>query len=442
MEEINALIKTHAVLFFISEFLHDHPEAELYLVGGSVRDLLLKRRGLNTDFDFVIRKLQREKLESWFSKQGSIDLVGRVFGVYKFLPRGFDSTHTTQIDIALPRTEFARAGSHGGYKEFDVQSDAELSIEKDLSRRDFTINAMAINIRTGELVDLYGGTVDLEKKLVRAVGNPTERFQEDFSRMLRAIRFACELHFDIEPETRRALQEQIPHIQDRCTINEKEEFVVPRETIGSELAKAFARNPEGAKEWLKKTNAFNILFNVPLSEIGIKHLAPGNPTIPVALLLHELTPQKAVEQLHLTGLDTLPHQSPLRIDPQLVSWLIIRLQQPWEEKVIRELRASLFEKTFLAGQRSEFLLSALRALGKTTILVAVQKRTNEILERWKTELNEPIPPLLSGDDLLHAGIPAGPRIRSLLEELRDEQLDGRILTRETAKKWLKEKKPI
>jgi len=435
-EELKSFIKTHAELFFVPQFLRDYPEAELYLVGGCVRDILLRRRGAHTDFDFVIRNLEKEKVELWFSKHGTVDLVGKTFGVYKFLPRGFASTENAFIDISLPRTEQAQIDGLGGYKNFDVQSDPGLSIEKDLSRRDFTINAMAIDMRSDELCDPFGGIADLEKKLIRAVGNPTERFQEDFSRMLRAIRFASELRFDIETETLGVIQHQISRIQDRRTHEGKEEFVVPRETIGSELAKAFASNPEGTLHWLKKTNALGVLFNETLAETGIKYLSAGNPTLPITLLLRQRTPQNAIEQLTLTGLDSLPHHSHLRIDPQTVSWLVLRLQQPWEEKVIQELRAALFEKTFLTGLRSDFLLRALRALGKTAVVEAVKKRTREIQERWKTETGETIPPLLSGDDLLHAGIPAGPQIRQLLEDLRDEQLDGHLLTREAAKKWL------
>lgn len=426
----------HPSLSFVYAFLNDHPTAELFLVGGSVRDQLMKRKTTEADFDFVIRKLPAKQIEQWFAKYGTIDFVGRTFGVYKFYPHGIDPQRYQPIDIALPRTEQSQPTKKGAYKAFDVNADADLPIEEDLSRRDFTINAIAINMRTQELIDPFGGKDDLQKKLISAVGNPNERFEEDYSRMLRAVRLASELNFNIETETLKAIQDHISHLQDKHIQDGKEEYLVPRETIGVELAKGFARSPHRTLEWLKKINALSFLFGSCISEDGLRLLAPNHPTIAMALLLRGCNAQTIPDQLAQIGLDSLPRYSPFRIEPNMVSWLIVRLQQPWNETVVRETRASLFEKTFMTGERSNQLLIALHALQKTAVEQAIRHRINEISKQWDADLDEVIHPLLSGDDLLSAGVPAGPSIRLLLESLRDKQLDGCILTREAAKKWL------
>ena len=85
------------------------------------------------------------------------------------------------------------------------------SLEEDLKRRDFTINAMAYNHNTG-LVDIFGGREDIDRKVIRCVGNPTERFTEDALRILRAIRFSAQLGFEIEDATRQAITEIAPNL--------------------------------------------------------------------------------------------------------------------------------------------------------------------------------------------------------------------------------------
>src|SRR3989344_456234 len=123
------------------------------------------------------------KAEIFLKKFGKVDLVGKRFGVFKFKPRGWTGE---EIDIALPRTEHSLNFS-GAYRDFKIQSKANLKIEDDLSRRDFTINAMAIKISQistpkahppraqklksqNYLVDPFGGLNDLNKKIIRTVG--------------------------------------------------------------------------------------------------------------------------------------------------------------------------------------------------------------------------------------------------------------------------------
>lgn len=187
---------------FLAELSGRFPEAGIYLVGGAVRDVILGRE--TKDYDFVIGKVPSQQLEKFLAGLGEVNLVGKSFGVYKFTPRANGAEEKIDAyDIALPRTEIA--GMSGGYQDFDVQSDADLPIEDDLGRRDFTINALAWDIRGKKLIDLFGGLNDLEQGIIRAIGEPAKRFQEDYTRMLRAVRFSCQLSFKIEPATLEAI---------------------------------------------------------------------------------------------------------------------------------------------------------------------------------------------------------------------------------------------
>src|SRR3990167_4013873 len=129
-------LQQQPALFFLPLFLQEHPQSDLYLVGGAVRDLLLKKKEV-VDFDFVVRNLSPTELETWLQKKGTVNLVGKHFGVYKFMPKGFTVDQLEWIDIALPRTEKGTKENLGGYRDFDIQSDPLLPIEKDLERRDF-----------------------------------------------------------------------------------------------------------------------------------------------------------------------------------------------------------------------------------------------------------------------------------------------------------------
>lgn len=232
---------------FLRELRQEFPDAEAYVVGGIVRDVLLDREA--KDYDFVIRGVPARDLEAFLSQRGAVNLVGRNFGVFKFVPTGWPGD-AEPLDIALPRTEHAEGT--GGYRDFDVQADPDLTVTEDLSRRDFTINAMAWDLRNGRLVDPFNGRQDLDSRRIRAVGNAAERFTEDRSRMLRALRFAAQLGFDIDPETMAAIREHMPKISEkraarkvheRTTLIADEEFVTPREVIARELIKSFVADP-------------------------------------------------------------------------------------------------------------------------------------------------------------------------------------------------------
>ncbi|HET8910921.1 MAG TPA: HD domain-containing protein [Ktedonobacteraceae bacterium] len=175
---------------------------QLYMVGGTVRDVLLHREDTN-DADLATDARPDEiKRLVMPTNPSAVVLVGERFGTVR-LHYGSDI-----IEITTFRSESYNPESRKPEVCFGNV------LDDDLLRRDFTINAMARNPLTGQLIDLYGGQQDLEAHLLRAVGNePDKRFDEDPLRMIRAIRFAAQLDFSIEAETRRSIIRQASKLQ-------------------------------------------------------------------------------------------------------------------------------------------------------------------------------------------------------------------------------------
>src|SRR3989338_3234140 len=227
------------------------PQAEVYLVGGAVRDCLLGRADTK-DYDFVVRNVEATKLETQLSRFGAVNYVGKTFGVYKL--KLTEPAHVEALDIALPRTEHALGT--GKYRDVDTQSDPALPLKEDLGRRDFTINAMAMRVtdppippllrggqKRGILVDEFNGVEDLADKKLRTVGKPDERMKEDYSRALRGLRFAVSLGFTIEASTWDAIVRSIAHLLDHDSQGAR---IIPAEVAAHEFLKALAAHPLAA----------------------------------------------------------------------------------------------------------------------------------------------------------------------------------------------------
>lgn len=181
-----SLLKTYAFFKTVTE-----NSGELFLVGGSVRDALLGKT--IKDLDLIARGIEIDALIVLLKKHGRLNLVGKSFGVIKFRPT---ENPNLELDIALPRTEVSTGAGH---KDFSIQSDPFLPIETDLQRRDFTINALAQNLQTNELLDPFHGQNDLQNKIIRTVFKNS--FVEDPLRLLRAVQFAARFGFTIEENT-------------------------------------------------------------------------------------------------------------------------------------------------------------------------------------------------------------------------------------------------
>ena len=162
---------------------------DVYAVGGFVRDLIRGRP--SPDVDILVARHDLETIVRRLKKHGRVDLVGRSFGIVKFTVRG------KTYDVALPRTDRAGARKVRGHKDIVVAADPGLPVEKDLERRDFRTNSMALRLRDGFLIDPFEGRKDTLARKIRLT-NPAA-FPEDPLRVVRVARFASVLGFKVEP---------------------------------------------------------------------------------------------------------------------------------------------------------------------------------------------------------------------------------------------------
>jgi poly(A) polymerase len=489
LQKAKALKSTHR---FLIGFEAHFPEGEIYLVGGAVRDFLL---GRNTkDADFLIRNVPAPHLHRFLNQHGKANFVGKNFGVYKFIPSG----EIDEIDIALPRTE--RSFSYkGGYRDFAVETDPNLPIEEDLKRRDFTVNAIALNMKRFCLIDPFNGLQDLEAGLLRAVGEPSIRFSEDYSRLLRGLRFVCQFDFAFDPKTQDALFDNI------LFLNAKRDdgaFVVPRETIAKEFLKALCLNPVRMFDLWDESGAFLQLIPelltmkgcpqppqfhaegdvwthtrlalAQLTSLGFKEEFQDdfNAELALSVLLHDVgkpatiqTPEKNMtDRIRFNGhdqvgavmardivkrlkLSAMPRSSRYYIDEDAVAWLI-------EKHLILvcgnvdDMRSATIEKYFLNPQtHGHNLMRLIFCDGNASIPLSnkpemrhyyqLKARLEKMKQLGRGKASLPVP-LLSGREVMALlEITAGPTVGKHLAALREEQLSGRVRDKDEAVLFLK-----
>lgn len=204
---------------------------KVFLAGGCVRDHLLGRPYKDLD---VVTDASVEQVQALFEKTIP---VGVQFGIVRVLIHGHEF-------------EVARFRSDGTYRDGrHPDSVIFAGPEEDAARRDFTVNALFFDLETEQILDYVGGRVDLQKKLLRAVGDPKVRFAEDYLRILRLLRFACQLDFQIDPETAKAAEEQVEKI-----------VQVSGERLRDEIGKTLAANPRRALEGFRQWHLPQLLF--------------------------------------------------------------------------------------------------------------------------------------------------------------------------------------
>jgi len=204
---------------------------ESYITGGAVRDSLMPDVPESKDVDFIVTGLPLDKIAQVLAPLGKVNQVGASFGVVIANIDGED------FDIAIPRTGETKTGE--GHGDFDVTTDHTAPVESDLERRDFTMNAMAKDV-DGNLVDRFGGQEDIKNKIIRAVGDPAERFSEDPLRMLRALQFAVRFEFEIEPKTAEAIKKLSGQFKS-----------ISEERILGEFKKAWTKGKRNSEHFIK-----------------------------------------------------------------------------------------------------------------------------------------------------------------------------------------------
>jgi putative nucleotidyltransferase with HDIG domain len=416
-----------------------------YFAGGCVRDALLRKQPKDID---IATDAKPDDVQKLFARTVA---VGAKFGVVRVLEEG------VEFEVATFRSD-------GVYLDGRRPVSVTFSSPgEDARRRDFTINGMFYDPVEDQVVDFVGGRSDLERRLVRSIGEPNERFSEDHLRLLRAVRFAAALDFEIAPATWKAVTENAYQIT-----------TVSQERIRDELVKIMADShrvrgfdlldqsgllqnilPEVSRmQGCEQPPQFHPEGDVYVHTRLMLSLLPANasPLLALSVLLHDIGKpltysfDEVDQRIRFNGHDQVGAEMAMEIMTRL------RFSNEEIETVVEAIRNHMvFKDTpnmrpaklrrFMGRQNFplELELHRVDCLGSHGDL-----QTYDLLVTKQKEFeNEPIipPPLLTGRDLIALGLKPSPRFGEILEAVQTAQLDGEIRDRPGALKLLQSLEP-
>lgn len=389
---------------------------EALFVGGAVRDYILGRHIEDID---IATNMPISMLEALFPKTIP---VGKSFGVILVV----EDAHPFQIAQFRVDEDYKDRRHPEGVKFVP-------SFEEDARRRDFTINALAMSIE-GKILDPVKGLEDLKKGIVRSIGNPWKRMEEDYLRMLRAVRLSTQLNFPIEEKTKKA-------IKDMAFLISK----VSMERIKLEMDKIFLSpsRAKGIEELYKLGLLAQILpelFNVQCSMLkslnierrtsNVEHIIAVMKYLPNETDLHTAWALfiHCIEEYNVREIITRRLKFTKK-ERKKVQWLLSHYQ------LISKLKdMSLAKiKRFMAERNFDQLLQLCKAheLGQfpKDLMEFIEENKEKAVKEVRTYCNTP---LISGDDLREMGFKSGPLFRIILERVQDEVLEGRLRSKEEA----------
>lgn len=392
---------------------------EAYFAGGCVRDVLL---GLDpADYD-VATDARPEQVTRLFRRTVG---VGASFGVVRVL----GPKEAGDVEVATFRSDGAYLD--GRHPESVHYSTAE----HDASRRDFTINGMFLDPLDDRVIDYVGGRSDLDRRVLRAIGDPSARFAEDKLRLLRAVRFAARFGLALDPATRSAIEAMAPQVTavsaERIAQEIRRMLVHPTRATAMDLAHsvgliAATLPPLAPLATIPEPTAGD-LWSHTLRVLG---RLPESPSFPLAFaaLVHETGPGATPESARDVALALSTSLKLSNADRDRTAWLVAHQRSLLGPALLPRHRL----KRLLASEGIADLLALHRAeaLATTGDLAHVVYCEDYL----RTEPDGPVdpPPLLTGHDLARHGLRPGPQFARWLEAVRDAQLDGTIATRDDA----------
>jgi poly(A) polymerase len=414
-----------------------------FWVGGCVRDFLLGREPQDYDIATSARPEQVEKL---FKRTVA---VGRKFGVMVVVENG------RPFQVATFRAEADyRDGRHPEQVTFgDAEADAQ--------RRDFTVNGLFYDPVAEKLHDWVGGEKDLRAKIIRTIGSPGERFAEDHLRLLRAVRFAAQLGFEIEPQTFDAVRKLAPKIE-----------LISAERIRDELIKLFS--PPHAARGLVLLRDSGLLPGVLPELVAtlvceqspdfhpegtvFEHIrlmleklpSSAHPSLPWMVILHDIAKPATAERDPATGkIHFYGHEKVgaalaerilqrLRFPKKQTDEIVACVRQHMQFKDVKQMRKATLRRLLMRETFPlELELHRLDCLGSHGNLEHYEFLVAQAAELEKQPAIRP--PLLTGDDLIALGVKPGPDMGVLLAEIREKQLQDELKTPRQARAWVKKK---
>src|SRR5580704_12284326 len=425
---------------------------QAYLVGGCVRDLLLGR--VPKDYD-ISTEATPDQVMRIFPETYA---VGAQFGVV-LVPAPDSERESSDEDAPKSRTvEVATFRSDIGYSDGRRPDEVRFSRDprEDVARRDFTINGMLLDPVSDEVLDFVGGRADLAAGIIRTIGDPQRRFDEDKLRLLRAVRFAARFAYAIEPATFAAMRNLAAQIQ--VVSRERVRDELTRMLIQENARRAFLLLDESGllKEVLPEISAMkgveqppefhpegDVFVHTLLLLENLPHPCP--PTLAWGALLHDVgkpptfrvaadrirfddhvdvgvkIAQEICERLRFSNHDAA--QVLALVDNHMRFGHVTRMKESTLKKFLRLPR---FDE-HLALHRADSLASH----GDLSSYRFAQEKLAAI----PPENMRPAP-LVTGDDLIAAGYTPGPRFKEILSAVEDAQLEGRLQSTHDALEWI------
>ena len=414
---------------------------EALFAGGCVRDRLLGKEAHDID---IATSARPEEIQKLFPRTVA---VGAQFGVIVVLEDG------GEFQVATFRSDGAyRDGRH-------PESVAFTNAEGDARRRDFTVNGLFFDPLTRQILDFVGGEADLRAGILRSIGDPHARFAEDKLRLIRCVRFAASLGFEIEAETWRALLERAPEIT-----------AVSAERIRDELVKIFS-HPSRVRgfDLLDQSGLLAILLPEVEALKGCEQppdfhpegdvfvhtrlmlsLLPEQVSTPLvfSVLFHDIgkPPTFLIDEtgrIRFNGHESISASMTEKIFARLrfsnaeTEATVVGVKNHMAFKDVQNMRVATL-KRFLARPTidDELELHRVDCQGSHGLL----DNYDFLLRKREEFSNEPLipPPLITGRDLIAAGLKPGPHFKKLLDSAQALQLEGGLKTREDALVWLRE----
>ena len=430
----------HAHRLHAREIIHRLRESghEAYFVGGCVRDFILNQT--SSDYD-IVTSARPEEVIKLFPRTVAI---GAKFGVVAVI------TDNHSFEVATFRSDDVyEDGRHPSRIHYSTA-------REDVFRRDFTINGLLMDPDTGDIIDYVNGRFDIDNKIVRTIGNPGKRFREDYLRLLRAVRFAANLHFDLEPATQDAVKREASNIRH-----------ISVERIREELNKILTRG--GARRGFELMMQTDILQNI-LPEIcrlkGVEQPPRFHPEGDVwqhTLKMLELLPADGEREKNIClAWGTLLHdvgkaltrsedekgvhfyghvqQGEIIADTIMQRLKFSRMQRETVVNLIRQHMVFMNVRKMRPGRLKRFLrmpdfdlhleLHRLDCLASHGMLDNYEFCREQLQILALDDLHPPR--LLTGNDLIAMGFTPGKIIKDILLAVEEEQLEGRIQSVEQA----------
>jgi tRNA nucleotidyltransferase/poly(A) polymerase len=405
-----------------------------YFAGGCVRDELL---GLKPkDYD-IATDARPEVVQKLFEHTVA---VGAQYGVIEVL---IDDDH---FQVATFRAD---APYIDGRRPSSVRYG---TLEEDAVRRDFTINGMYRDPTNDRVIDLVGGMGDLQNGVVRAIGNPYERFEEDHLRILRAIRFAARLDFEIEPATWAAMKRSAPKI-----------VAIAAERIGQELVMLMTEGGAArGMDLLLESGLMHLLLPEVVemigcaqpenfhpegdvythTRIGVSMLPAGcSETVAFGILLHDIAKPRCraevgdkvtfyghTDQGAIVGAEIMARLKRSREVQDSVAYLV---KNHLKLCMAPRMRKATLKRMLAEDGFDELMQVAfMDAMASSSYLGFWHFCRSAMSTMTEAEIRPPR--LIGGDDLKELGFVPGPQFKAILKDVEDQQLDGNLATRDDA----------